>query len=347
MTSRAPRRRGIASGGNWVVDRVKQVDALAGRGMLANIRAEHLSTGGAPANVLADLALMRSPFPLDGVGIVGDDADGRFIIEKFRKLGVDVSRIRIAPEAPTSHTDVFNDERSGDRAFYHQRGANALFGPDEVPIRDLDCRIFHLGYILLLDSMDQPDRRYGTAAARLLAKLQKAGILTSVDVVSEEGDRFRTFVPPALKYVDYLIINDTEAARSVGMKVRGRGGKLDGPALADAVDKLYEFGDMQLVAVHMPEGAYARTRDGRRFSRGSLDLPGGFIAGAVGAGDAFCAGVLYGLHEGWTIDDTIHLGSCCAAASLSAPGATEGVRPLKDVLSLGKRFPERAPPVKL
>lgn len=340
-------RLGIAAGGNWIVDRVKRSDGIAGRGMLVNILSEALSTGGAPANVLADLARMRSPFPLWGVGMVGDDQDGRFILDSFRKLGVRVEHIKTSPKAPTSYTDVFNDGKSGDRAFYHQRGANALFAPRHVPVKGLSCRIFHLGYILLLDAMDRPDRNHGTVAARLLCALQKEGILTSVDVVSEEGDRFRTFVPPALRYVDFLIINEIETARTAGRVVRKKDGSLDGNALADAVDALYGFGNMRLVAVHMPEGVYGRTREGERFSIGSLRLPKGFIAGAVGAGDAFCAGMLYGLHEGWKTEDAARLGSCCAAASLSAPGATEGVRPLREVLALGKRFGERPPPVKL
>lgn len=338
-------RRGIASGGNWIVDRVKQVDCLAGRGMLANVRSEQFATGGAPANVLADLARMNSPFPLWGVGVVGDDPDGRFILDSFRKLGVDVSPIQVSRAAPTSFTDVFNEERSGDRAFYHHRGANALFGPEQVLVDQLTCRIFHLGYILLLDGMDQLDPEYGTAAARLLSALQSAGILTSLDVVSEEGDRFKTFVPPALRYVDYLILNEIEAARTVGRTVRNTDGSLDGPALVDAVEALYQFGRMRMAAVHMPEGVYLRTREGRRLARGSLLLPDGFIKGAVGAGDAFCAGMLFGLHERMPIEEAAHLASCCAAASLSQPGASEGVRPLSEMLALGRQFPERQPPV--
>lgn len=95
----------------------------------------------------------------------------------------------------------------------------------------------------------------------------------------------------------------------------------------------------------MPEGVYIRDRAGKRYSRGSLVLPEGYIAGAVGAGDAFCAGMLYGLHEGWDVLESAGLGSCCAAASLSRPGASEGVLPLEETLKLAKRFGERLPPV--
>ena len=45
-----------------------------------------------------------------------------------------------------------------------------------------------------------------------------------------------------------------------------------------------------LVVVHFPEGAFARTRRGEDFWQSSLKLPQGYIAGTAGAGDAFCAG---------------------------------------------------------
>jgi len=337
-------RNGITAAGNWIVDRVKQVDCLPSRGMLANIKSTSLSPGGAPANVLNDLARLKTPFPLAGIGLVGDDADGRYLKQTFRDLGVDVSALLTTDEAPTAFTDVMNDITEGNRVFYHHRGANALFQPEHVDINRLDCRIFHLGYLLLLDAMDQPHAEHGTVAASLLKTIQKAGVLTSVDVVSEEGDRFTKIVPPALKYIDYLILNEIEAGNAVGLKVRDASGKLDGNALIEAVERLYTFGNMKLVAVHMPEGAYLRDQSGKRSAIGSVDIPKGFIAGAVGAGDAFCAGMLYGLHEGWEPVEAARLGGCCAAASLSKPGASEGILPLTETQALGTRFGEQPPP---
>lgn len=338
-------RLGIASGGNWIVDHLKTVDKLPARGMLANIQGKTSSTGGAPANVLGCLAALNCPFPLSGVGIVGDDEDGKFIIDSFSKLGVDVQHISVTGETSTSFTDVMSEEKTGDRIFYHARGANALFGPENIPVRKLDCSIFHLGYLLLLDSMDSPDSEFGIKAARALHELQEAGIKTSVDVVSEESDRFRNIVPPALKYVDYLILNEIETARTVGISVRSSSNELDGAALQKAVEKLYEFGNMELIAVHMPEGVFIMDRSGSMYSCGSLRLPDGYIAGATGAGDAFCAGMLYGLHEGWDYVRSARFGSCCAAASLSVTSATGGIKSMEQVLSLGKQYPEREPPV--
>lgn len=338
-------RMGIAAGGNWIVDRVKTVDRLPGRGMLANIRGEVNSPGGAPANVLADLARLGATFPLAGYGVIGDDADGSWLCQQFGALQVDVSGLVRTDSAPTSYTDVMNEAGTGDRAFFHHRGANAQFGPEHVPVKAMSCRIFHLGYLLLLDRMDAPDAEYGIVAAGLLKALRAQGIRTSVDVVSEDGDRFDKIVPPALHHVDYLIINEVEAGRIVGRELRRADGTLNASELRATAETLMARGSMEVVAIHMPEGAHLVRRGRPHLSTGSLTLPSSYIKGAVGAGDAFCAGMLYGLHEGWDDAESLRLAVCAAAVSLGAEGASDGVVPIAQTLALATQYPPRQPPV--
>jgi sugar/nucleoside kinase (ribokinase family) len=342
---KAKNRCGIVCAGNWIVDRVKIIDRLPGKGMLGNILSESSASGGAPFNVLVDLGRMQATFPLAGVGVIGNDESGKFICSICESLKIDISRLITLDGKSTSYTDVMTESGSGVRVFYHYRGVNALFSPEHININDLPFRIFHLGYLLLLDSMDQSDSACGTVAAKLLKKVRETGIKTSVDVVSEESDRFCKIVPPALRYTDYLILNEIEAGRTTGQKVRDGNGKLIPEGIMTAADALYRFGDMELVVVHMPEGAYLRTRDGQRYSVGSLDVPPGYIQGTVGAGDAFCAGMLYGLHEEWELKESMKLAVCAATACLSRPGATEGLRPLAEVMQLEKQFQEYDPPV--
>ena len=92
--------------------------------------------------------------------------------------------------------------------------------------------------------------------------------------------------------------------------------------------------------IHCPEGGYGLDENGAFVSMNSLSLPKDYIKGTVGAGDAFCAGVLYGAQKKWNLAESIRLGICTAAASLSEPGATEGVGTLEDVMKLGERFQE-------
>ena len=70
----------------------------------------------------------------------------------------------------------------------------------------------------------------------------------------------------------------------------------------------------------------------------SLKLPKGYIQGTVGAGDAFCAGILYAAEKGLPMDEALKIGACTAAASLSRPGASEGVGTVGQVLSLFEKF---------
>lgn len=341
------KRNGIACAGNWIVDNVKVIDRLPARGMLGNILSETRGTGGSAFNTLVDMARMGTPFPLYGIGVIGDDSSGEFIRRTCCDLGIDMTGLITLDNEATAYTDVMTEAGTTERSYYYRSGANAKFGIKYVPLKKMTCRIFHLGYLLLLDGMDQPDTEYGTVAARLLHMVQNEGIKTSVDVVSEDSDRFGKIVPASLRYTDYLILNEIETGRTTGHKVRNAQGQLDASAVVDAVEALYALGQMDLVAVHMPEGAYLRTSEGRRFSRGSLNLPPDFIKGTAGAGDAFCAGMLYGLHEAWDYMEAMRLGAAAAAACLTHPSTTDGMLPFAQVMELSRRFSESPAPVRV
>ena len=336
-------RSGLLAGGNWIIDQVKMIDVYPQPEQLANIRSQSEGTGGAPYNVLVDLARSGTPFPLFAAGLVGQDALGERILATCRQHNIDIRCLRATPKAPTSYTDVMTEQAQGRRTFFHARGANALWRGDDLDFNKINPRIFHLGYLLLLDALDMPDPRFGTKAARLLAQAQAAGVKTSVDVVSEDSDRFARIVNPALRHVDYCILNEIEAGKTTGFKIRDEGGRMDTVALRHAAGTLLQQGVRELVVVHFPEGAFARTRKGDDFWQPSLKIPAKYIAGTAGAGDAFCAGVLYGLHEDWDLQRCLLTGVCIAAASLSDATCTAGVKALSRSLALARKFGFAAP----
>jgi sugar/nucleoside kinase (ribokinase family) len=334
---------GLLAGGNWIVDQVKIIDVYPQPEQLGNIRSHAQGTGGAPYNVLVDLARSGVDFPLLAAGLVGQDALGDRIFEDCRTHKINIRHLGRTSKAPTSYTDVMTEQKDGRRTFFHARGANALWSGADLDLERARPRIFHLGYLLLLDALDQPDTKYGTKAARLLATAQSAGIKTCVDVVSEDSERFPKIVNPALKHVDYCILNEIEAGKTTGFKIRPPQGAVDTVALRHAAGALLQQGVRELVVIHFPEGAFARTRKGEDFWQGSLKVPAGYIGGTAGAGDAFCAGVLLGLHEGWDLHRCLLTGVCIAAASLSEPTCTAGVKSLSSSLALAKKFGFRKP----
>src|SRR6185369_11161807 len=234
-------------------------------------------------------------------GFVGKDAFGEQIFADCKKNKIETKFLKATGGAATSYTDVMTEQNGGRRTFFHYRGANALWRGEDLDFAKTKARIFHLGYLLLLDALDEADPKFGTRAARLLAAAQEAGLKTSVDVVSEDSDRFARVVGPALKHVDYCIINEIEAGKTSGFRVRQPDGKLDTVSLRHAAGALLQQGVREVVVIHFPEGGFARTRKGEDVWQSSLNLPEKYIAGTAGAGDAFCAGVLLGLHEGWEL----------------------------------------------
>lgn len=330
-------RKGILAGGNWIVDAVKVIDTWPQQDTLANIFSVARGTGGSPFNLLVDLALMRVPIPLEAVGLVGNDDNGQWIQSHCLQLGVDVSTLFTVPEAPTSFTDVMTVRGSGRRTFFHARGANALLDSAHFDFSRSSARIFHLGYLLLLDKLDAPSDTHGTVAAEVLDNAQRAGMKTSIDVVSEDSDRFARIVLPALRYVDVCIMNEFEAGRSTGIAVR-KGDVLDRVALKQAMEALLAAGVRERVVVHFPEGGCALGKDGSWHEHGSVRLPEGYIKGAAGAGDAFTSGILYGWHQELPVLEWLKTAVCAAAANLSDETCTGGLKPLNECLAIGEAY---------
>jgi sugar/nucleoside kinase (ribokinase family) len=336
-------RNGLLGGGNWGIDQIRVIEAYPQPEQLANIRKLQQSPDGAPYNVLVSLDKLGAPFPLWGAGLVGKNPQGQAILEECRRHRIDTRYLRATPEAATACTDVMLEQAAGRRTFFRAPGANALWRGDGLDYSKIKARFFHLGCLLALDVLDKSDKTYGTKAAGLLAAAQNAGLKTSIDVVTEESDRFVRIVAPALKFTDYCILNEIEAGKTAGFRIRQPDGELDTVALHHAAGALLQFGVRELVVIHFPEGAFARTRKGEDIWQTAMNVPAKLIVSSIGAGDAFCAGMLLGLHEGWELQRCLLTGVCVAAACLSDLTSTGGIISLEAALALGKKYKFRPP----
>jgi len=337
-------RNGIACIGCWIVDHIRIVDRWPREETLANIVDQTTGTGGLAYNVLVDLAQFELGIPLEGIGFVGKDVDGSGILEDCDRLEIDRTHLTAVDAEPTSYTEVMSVQSTGKRTFFHSKGANNLLTYETIPFDSIKARIVHLGYLMILDGIDAPDPEYGTVAAKILCKLQSLGIKTSVDTTSEDSDRFSRIVPPALKYTDYVILNEIEAGRTTGHQIV-RDGSVDAPALRECAARLLDMGSSELAVIHMESGAYALTREGQEIFQPSLQLPDDYIMGAAGAGDAFCAGVLAGIHGDWSVERSLQFGTAAAAASLSNPTCTGGIVPANTIWEIFASFPQRPSPI--
>ena len=334
-------RKGICVAGNMIVDILYPIEGWPNQGELVHIKdGISRSTGGAVCNVIVDLATLDPALPLYAMGKIGRDAEGDLILEKLGQYP-NIDTANVLQEGISAMTLVMSDVKAGQRTFFTYLGANGRFDEDCIDWSKVNADIFHIGYILLLNALDQPDEEYGSKMARLLCHAKQHGLKTSIDVVSETSDRFARLVPPALKYTDYCVINEYEAQQTTGVPLRDADDRLIVENLPRALEAMKAMGVSTWAVIHCPEGGYGLDEHGRYVSLPSLKLPEGYIQGSVGAGDAFCAGVLLGAEDGAPLEDAINLGIAAAAAALSMPGATEGMRSKAETLALLRRFDRR------
>lgn len=329
--------KNIAVAGNIILDVMKRIETFPEKGMLVNIGETSYAVGGCVCNTAIDLKRLCPALNVSVAGRVGRDDHASYILDAMERAGLDVSHVT-ACDAPTSYTDVMTLP-SGERTFFHAKGANAQFCAQDV--ETLSCELFHLGYLLLLDKLDEADEEYGTKAARLLASMQRRGVKTSIDLVSAQTADFRAVVTPALNYCDYVVVNEVEGGMLVGIEPRDKAGKPVIEHLRRILESMMALGVKESVTIHCPELSCALDKEGKFSLLPSLDLPKGYIVGTVGAGDAFCAGMLYSFAAGLPLDEGMRIASCAAACNLASIDSVSGAKTLEEALQLEKLFGRR------
>jgi sugar/nucleoside kinase (ribokinase family) len=326
--------RGIAFAGSLIIDHLKFVRAWPSPGGLSKIDRQSFVLGGLVNNCAIDLAKLDPDVPIQVIGLVGEDANGDMILDAHAGFdSIDTSNIRRKGE--TAFTDVVSAP-DGTRTFFTFMGSNADLVPSDFDFDKIRADILHIGYLLLLDGLDASDSEYGTALSRVLAKALERGISTSIDVVSEEAGRYTQVAVPALKYTDYCIINEIEAERITGIRIRRDEVVRVGDSNVEAcVRALAGMGVRRWTVVHMPELSAAYDAESRKYHElPSLNPPDGFIVSSVGAGDAFAVGILYGAYRGWGIEISMRTASAIAAFSLSGEAASDAIRPIGEIMAV-------------
>jgi len=326
--------KGICFAGNMIVDCMYHCERYPKASELTHLyEGIEFSTGGSVCNSGLDFAKLDPDTRVMLSGIAGHDKQGDFMLEELSKYpNVDLSQVR--RDGETSYTIVMNDESNKTRSFFVYDGAGLHYGEESIDWDNLDVDIFHIGYILLLPHLDEENAEYGSNMAKLLARVQSMGIRTSIDVVSETGDRFTRLVTPALKYTDYCIINEIEAQQTTGILLRDENDVLHTENFKAALLKLKELGVKTWAVIHCPEIGAGLDENNNYYEMPSLKLPKGYIAGTTGAGDAFCSGVLVAAENNKGMEYALKLGACAAAQSLSQVSATGGVSTAEEALRL-------------
>lgn len=332
-----PTRRGVVTGGTWCADHNKLVSHWPGEEEVVEILTNEIHGGGSACNLGIDLKRLDPDIPVSTIGLIGDDEDGRILMAEADAAGIDRSGLVIADTGNTSHTDAFTAADSGRRTHLYLPGTAAQLSPDHFDFSGVEARFLHLGLPGVHAKLDGAWGDDENGWVSVLKKARATGIATNLELCSIPAARIAQIVRPCLAHLDLLIVNDFEVAAIAGHDTTP-GTEVDVLRCLAAARTVLAMGSMLMVVAHFPGGAVAVISDGTEILSPSVNVPSEAIQGTNGAGDAFAAGVLYGLHQDWTVTQAIELGHGSAAASVRGLGTTDTVVAWRDCLELASRW---------
>lgn len=317
----ATQKNGIAVAGTLLVDKINEISAYPQCGELTKINSLDKAVGGCVPNVAIDLKKINPELEVFAVGKVGADDDGDFIKHVLSQNKIDLSGISVTADDKTSFTEVMS-VKGGQRTFFTYAGADGDFGSDDICFEELP-RMLHLGYFLLLKRIDEGQ------GLQILKRATEHGTETSIDLVSENSDRY-SLVIPCLPYTDYLIINEVEAGKLTGIEPEDKN-------LTAMAEKLKSMGVRKKVIIHMRDCAICSSECGSTIIP-SVDIPQSIIKGTTGAGDAFCAGALYAIYNNKSDSEILEFASCSAVMALQSADATSGLCTEEEIIKYCQQF---------
>ena len=278
------------------------IATLPAAGELVTSDAFLLNIGGCAANTAVDLQKIGVKVAI--AGRVGQDLFGQFILESLQKSGIDTSSIKRTSRADTSQTMIVNVQNE-DRRFIHGFGANAFFKGGDIPSETLArSRILYLGGNILMPALDQED------AIRIFKAARQLGVITVLDVAIPEPGHYLPQLEHILEHTDVFLPNTAEAELILGESrpiVQAR--------------KFQELG-AETVVITCGNNGCVLVDSEIQIEVGVY--PVSFLDGS-GCGDAFDAGYIYGILQGFSPEECTRWGSVLGASCVRSIGTTNGV----------------------
>jgi len=302
------------------IDHIYKVERILDDGE-AVVAEAALSPGGSAANTIYGLAKLgiRTGF----TGVVGDDAEGKIILQDFQRVGVDTSQIRVKHGAQTGSVLCLSN-KLGKRSLYVIPAANSL-----LTIDDLDLTYINQARMLHISSF--ADDRQFKVLPELMEKLN-----SSIQVSFTPGALYTAkglkALTPILARTHVLFINQSE----IEQLTKGN--------ITTGAEKCLKQG-CHIVVVTLGRGTICKNAMATSYIR---DVENEYVVetgkqnmisaiDTTGAGDAFATGFVYGLLHGKGLEVCGRLGDIVAQFSICKMGAREG---LPTYTELAQRYQE-------
>ena len=264
------------------------------------------SGGGSAANTTVGLA--RLELKTGFIGKVAADREGKFLLDEFREEGVDVNGIRVSEEGRSGSVMGFIDPQ-GDRALYVDPGVN-----DNITFNDINLSYVSGAKFLHLSSF------VGDPSFKVQKQLlnQISGVKVSFDPGAIYARKGLSELKPIIKKTHVMFPNSIELKLLTGQDYKEGARALLGLGVDILVVKLGKLG------CYVTDGKESQLIEPVKVE--AVDT--------TGAGDAFCAGFLYGLIKQKDLYACGRLGNFVASRCISKMGSRTGLPKLADLKSL-------------
>lgn len=279
------------------VDRLYRVDRIARAGEESFITGYSETPGGSAANTIVGLS--RLGVNVGYIGKVVNDRDGRLQLESLREEDVDTRGLVVSKEGRSGYV-VGVVGKEGRRALYVRPGVNDTLGFEEIDLRYASkTKFLHVTSFL--------GEKPFEAQKKLLTTL------LDVQVSFDPGELYVGKGLPALRSIIrksvVVFLNERELRILTGEDYR-------------VGSKILLEENVRLLAVKLGEkGCYVT--DGRE--EHLINAYRVKVVDTTGAGDAYCAGFLYGLLVGKDLYTCGKLGNFVASRKIRKIGAREGL----------------------
>ena len=278
-------------------------------GSTAYVQSVGMAVGGDALNQATVLARLGHKSGL--ITMVGDDAQGRFILDECGKAGVDVSACVVSKHYPTSTSIVLITE-DGERSFISQKNGTA----DEQDASNIDLSYLRQGVKAVSIGSLFCSARLDSGIPRILKRARELGAVTLADMVPNHAGASLKRIRGVLSLIDYVVPSKEEALLYTGKAT-----------VEEAVDEFIDYGVKNVVVKLGGQGVMAKTPDGvitvKPYPANVVDT--------TGAGDNFVAGFISGILRGLSLEECLKFGSATASVSIGSVGATTGVKAFAQV----------------
>lgn len=282
-------------------DYINLVDELATGDQQAVIKETQGVPGGSAANTIFGLATLgvKTGF----LGAVGGDSEGEEILKYMQQVGMDISRIKKLDSENTSKVFVFVDFR-GERAMYSLPGASIKFQATEQDIGWLKTSRF-----TVLSSLPGSDQ---------VQKIQKVvgEIHEDTHIIFMPGGLYSKYGYSKLQEIinkSYMLIVNRRELQELTGKDQNSGSKW-----------LLDQGAKCVIVTLGEDGCLVNDHNNTTIIP-TPKLPPDKIVDSTGAGDAFTAGLIFGILQGKSLPHAALCGNLTARAAVQALGAQVGL----------------------